>query len=222
MEQQAQANRIRHLLDDAGRALEANRLMRPAGDNAYAYYQQVLALDSLNTEARLGIKRIGRRYLVLANDAASEGDLAGARQYVAQAREIDPDYPAVAHMEQYLDHLARQRRAAAPRPAAKPAPAVAAEDSQTDTPSKPVLLAGEKPGEYRLDAAALTARNRPMTQALQQLAREVKQRDSRFEIVARSDAEGRWIYQTMRDGVSEYRLRANLKRGQSPRILLLD
>lgn len=218
---------IRRMLSEADRAFADNRLMSPLADNAYDRYRQVLDVDPDNAEAALGIKKIGRRYLMMANEAASNGDLTGARTHIAHARQVDPDYEVIAHMEKYVKSLESQRQylpkphaakgvKAVPQKAAAPLAGSAASKSELAT----VM---QSKGNVRwLDGKALADHNRIMVAALRAVANEAYLANSRFQIIARNDAEGRWIYQTMRDAVTEYRLRANLERGDKPRIILLD
>ncbi|MDY0005843.1 MAG: tetratricopeptide repeat protein [Spongiibacteraceae bacterium] len=75
---------------------------------------------------------------------------------------------------------------------------------------------------FPLDTTALTARGAARLARLGELARRAETADSRLLIVARNDAEGRWIYQQMRDVVPGYRLRGNIEIGARPRVVLID
>ncbi|MEE8056252.1 MAG: hypothetical protein V3T17_00205 [Pseudomonadales bacterium] len=85
--------------------------------------------------------------------------------------------------------------------------------------------------QYRQSAAAnetylpireLSARSEKMQLQLTRLATQAQADNSRLLIVARSDAEGRWIYQQMRAAVTGYRLRGNIEIGRVPRVVLID
>ncbi len=76
--------------------------------------------------------------------------------------------------------------------------------------------------EFLLAIVDLTARSDTIIQRLRALASMAKNEQSRLLIVARTDAEGRWIYQVMREAVDGYRLRGNIELGSVPRIVLLD
>ncbi|MBL4826621.1 MAG: hypothetical protein JKY66_02710 [Spongiibacteraceae bacterium] len=76
--------------------------------------------------------------------------------------------------------------------------------------------------EYRLSPRDLSARNDKVLARLQELAKKAQKIDSRLLIIARNDAEGRWIYQQMRLAVDGYRLRGNIKIGRTPRVVLID
>ncbi len=76
--------------------------------------------------------------------------------------------------------------------------------------------------EYLLDVAALDARGEDVTWRLTEIAVKAMRAESRITIVSRSDAEGRWIYQQMREVLAEYRLRGNIVQGQVPKVILID
>ncbi|ARN73541.1 hypothetical protein BST96_05045 [Oceanicoccus sagamiensis] len=76
--------------------------------------------------------------------------------------------------------------------------------------------------EVYLPVAALSQRGEAIQQRLSELAEQAKQSRSRLLIVARNDAEGRWIYQQMRNAVDGYRLRGNIEVGRVPRIAFID
>lgn len=57
---------------------------------------------------------------------------------------------------------------------------------------------------------------------LAKIARRARDARSRLLIVARNDAEGRWIYQQMRAAVSGFRLRGNIELGKLPHVVLID
>lgn len=94
---------ISQLLYEANEALIRNRLTSPAYDNAYDRFQKVLAIDSRNEPARIGVKRIGRRYLTLSKEADLRGDREKALYYVRIAARVDPNYTAIRHMQAYLE-----------------------------------------------------------------------------------------------------------------------
>jgi serine/threonine-protein kinase len=74
------------LLSNAGLALEENRLMSPAGDNAYDRYRRVLDLDPGNAKARDGLRAVADRYRSLAQAADARGDAEQASTFMERAR----------------------------------------------------------------------------------------------------------------------------------------
>ena len=76
--------------------------------------------------------------------------------------------------------------------------------------------------EFVLSLADLDARNAAVLSQLKVIANKAHDQKSRLTIVARSDAEGRWIYQQMRNAVDGYRLRGNIVIGSHPKVVLID
>jgi len=52
------------------------------------------------------------------------------------------------------------------------------------------------------------------------VARQIQASGGTFLIRARTDEEGRWIYKTMKDAVSGYRLRGNIEAAATPGIII--
>ncbi|HEY7885141.1 MAG TPA: tetratricopeptide repeat protein [Cellvibrionaceae bacterium] len=82
-------------LDDllrAEQALAQDRLMLPAHDSAYLYYQRVLAVDPGNRAAEQGLARIAERYLALAESAVEQGQHSQAQTYLERVLQINPGH----------------------------------------------------------------------------------------------------------------------------------
>ncbi len=90
------------LISNARRALEENRLMSPAGDNAFDRYRKVLELDPSDARARDGLRDIATRYVSLAERALDRGDLEEARGFVDRARKADGSYAGIDAIERRL------------------------------------------------------------------------------------------------------------------------
>ena len=84
---------------NAATAVGENRLMSPAGDNAYAIYQQILKMDPNNADAKRGLTNIAQRYVSMADRAIDGGDRDKARTYVDRARKADASYPGIGAVE---------------------------------------------------------------------------------------------------------------------------
>jgi len=76
--------------------------------------------------------------------------------------------------------------------------------------------------EFLLQLRQLDARGEELLTFLQELTEKLVAADSRLLIVARNDAEGRWIYQQMRLLAGGHRLRGDIQLGSRPRIILID
>lgn len=184
--------RLERWLEEGDRALSADRLLSPLGDNAHDRYRAVLIYDPDNTRAISGLQAIALRYLDLARSAAARSALSQAQGYLDLAASVDPGNPLVAEFsEKVSDQRARLQNA-----------------SPLTQDGRVVQLNGE----------LLRQRADELVVDLQQLARRVKDTGEFLLIVARTDAEGRWIYQQMRDGVPNYLLRGDIRLGSPPRI----
>ena len=94
--------KIMGLLRGAQDALAEDRLRRPPGENAFAKYQSVLALDPDNEAAKQGLAKVAGRYLALARAALSGGDPEKAAHYLEEAVEVDSRHPGLASVQAEL------------------------------------------------------------------------------------------------------------------------
>lgn len=116
----AAAAEVAELLQRARDSLEALRLTTPAENSAYFYYQQVLALDPVNTEAEAGMGRIAERYAWLVDREIGRGQLERARGFLELGRRIRPDHPDLQRASSSLD--AAEQQAGGAGGGAMPAP----------------------------------------------------------------------------------------------------
>ena len=98
---------LRDLLARAATQLAANRLTRPADDNALATYRQVLSMDPGNAVARQGLETVAQRLATIAQTEAFAENHERARALVAQAKKIAPDAPGIAETEQLTSQWSR-------------------------------------------------------------------------------------------------------------------
>ena len=71
---------------------------------------------------------------------------------------------------------------------------------------------------FALDADQLSNRGLEIMVELGEIGQYIRNREAVFLINARTDEEGRWIYQTMRNAVGGYRLRGNIAVDNIPSI----
>ncbi len=183
---------IERLLIKAERALTRDRLLNPVHDNAYDHYASVLLVDPLNKSAELGMHAIILRYVDLARNAAQSSRFKEAQAYLDRALSVRPNDSGVQELVQNL---------------------------RNETKSPPVLQLSDN--AIGLDSRLLEKRSILMVEQLGLIAHQVKRQGSSLIIVARSDAEGRWIYQQMREAVSGFLLRGDIRVGSPTRIELL-
>lgn len=115
--------RIDSLLEAARTARTRDRLTRPAGDNAYEYYQQVLAIAPEEPEALAGLAAIAQRYRELAEAAMDREALAAARRFLQRARSVRPGAEGIQASEARLASLSEKaaQTASTPEPVAESA-----------------------------------------------------------------------------------------------------
>ena len=90
------------LVKGATLALEENRLMSPAGDNAYDRFRKLAEIDPTDKRANAGFREIATRYVGMAERSIEKGDLDQARTYVERARTADPGYTGIKSVERRL------------------------------------------------------------------------------------------------------------------------
>lgn len=86
----ATEQRINQFNQEAAIAMEENRIISPAGDNALEYYEQVLSLDAYDTTAYQGKKEIAGRLRTSYNELAANAEFGRALQIVEILQRIDP------------------------------------------------------------------------------------------------------------------------------------
>lgn len=183
------APRIEPMLRKAEACLARNQLTRPGANNARYWFEQVLAQDPANVQAKTGLQLIPLQYLQMARDGAGKGRLDSARAFVRRGLAIDPSHRQLLDFQQQLQIVSTQA-------ISKQAPAQAKQDSVS------------------LDVKRLAARSPEIIEELAAWANKAKVSHSLVIISSQSDGDGRWIYQQMRKAVLGYRLRADIQRGR--------
>lgn len=105
LKEAAADERIASLLEQAERALDDDRLMVPAGNNAYEAYQAILEQNPAHSQARAGIDLIAERYAELARLALDRSDFDVADQFIARARRLAPDLAQLPELTEWRDSL---------------------------------------------------------------------------------------------------------------------
>lgn len=186
---------VEHFLRRAENAQSEGFLTMPAGASAYDFYLNVQRLDPGNQRAATGIQTIVMQLVAQARDALRQRAFGQVNSLLNRADEISPGNPLSAEVRTQLQR--EQRRAAAD-----------------------VTLEGPASQSVTLPPAELSAKSPQMVQMLQSIAERIRAHEMRVVIVARNDAEGRWIYSQLREAVPGYRVRGDIKLGNPPRLLL--
>lgn len=185
---------IDSLLAEAEFALQQGRLTLPLHDNAFDRFQAVQLLDPQNVAAGSGLQAILLVYLDRVQQALAANRLQAAAAELRQARQYFPAAPQ-------LDALAQELR-------------------RRGRDLEPVVSTPADSGDrVNLPPQPLARRSEDIKKLLVQLAQRVRESDETVIIHARSDAEGRWIYKTMRESVGEYRIRGDIRIVRQPAIV---
>ncbi|GAA5525799.1 hypothetical protein Maes01_02372 [Microbulbifer aestuariivivens] len=183
---------IAFFLQRAEAAQRQGFLTQPAGASAFDYYLRVRQLDPANSRAATGIQGIVIELVERARDALRRRAFAEVASYLNQAEDLAPGNPLAAEVR---SQMARERARAG-----------------TDIPQ------GEA---VSLPAASLASRSEAVSALLRETAQRIRREDLRVIIVARSDEEGRWVYQQLREAVTGYRVRGDIRLGSPPRVILM-
>lgn len=106
----AVAEQVSILLAEAESLRTSYRLRRPAGQNAYSKYQEVLGLQPDNAEALAGVEKIADAYIAMMERALNEKKLDAARSYLDEAREISPHRTVYENLESKLAFAIEAKR----------------------------------------------------------------------------------------------------------------
>lgn len=195
---------IDELLAMADLDVAANRLTKPINSNAIDRYRAVLLLDKTNQRAALGLRKIGERYLTLAESQKAKGEYKKALNFVTSAESVNGKSVKLTAMKNSIRKAQRANRLVRNAPKTVPGAKIA-------NPQRTV---------FNLNPADLSARNTNIKGQLAALAKRVQESKEYVLIYARNDEEGRWVYQQMRKSSVNYRLRGNIKRNAKPRVVL--
>lgn len=190
-----QERTIRVLLLNGEYTLSQDQLLTPHNDNAYDYFRAVLKLDPNNQRAKGGLQGIVMRYVDLARQAAARGQYERATAMLNHARTVDPHNLLIKEVSEGL----RAQIQSAP----------------------PVAPYRGGANEFLLEASLLGKEDPQILARLSEIAHKLKASDSLAMIIARSDVEGRWIYQQMRAAVPGYLVRGDIQIGSPPRVKLV-
>lgn len=185
---------IRMILLNGEYTLAHDQLLTPANDNAYDYFRAVLKRDPNNARAKGGLQGIVMRYVDLARQAAARGNYSQANTMLNNARIVDPTNLLI---KEVADTLQEQIKSA-----------------------PPVEPYRGGANEFLLDASLLGKDNPQILARINEIAQKLKATDSLAIIIARTDGEGRWIYQQLRAALPGYLVRGDIKLGSPPRVQL--
>jgi hypothetical protein len=154
-----------------------------------------------------------------------------AYDYYRQALLVAPNHPAAVHgLERVADRYIGMAEQAADRGQFDTAKAMLKHARYVD-PDRPGIAetqalidmrSSAKRRHVPLDAEELSSRAAGLADQLKALGGQAKAQDAWVIIHARSDAEGRWIYQQLASAAGDRRIRAELTIGAPPAVDLLQ
>ena len=133
---------VEELLLKGWRSVDDYRLMTPSGNNAYGYFNAVLALDPGNPSAHKGIQRIVDLYATLSRKAMNRRQTDRAGRYVDRGLSIQPDNRELLALQSSLAALAVARPVVSVPPPEREVPVIkgsvtaAERDTQDDMVSR--------------------------------------------------------------------------------------
>jgi tetratricopeptide (TPR) repeat protein len=185
---------VRLLILNGEYTLARDQLLTPANDNAYNYFREALKLDPENQRAKGGLQGIVMRYVDLARQAAARGNYSTATTMLNHARIVDPENLLIKEVSEALSEQIRT--------------------------APPVESYKGGSNEFLLDANLVGKDDPQISARIVEIANKLKATNSLAIIIARTDAEGRWIYQKLREVDPDYKVRGDIKIGSPPRVKL--
>jgi len=185
---------VRLLILNGEYTLARDQLLTPDNDNAYNYFLAALKLEPNNQRAKGGLQGIVMRYVDLARQAAARGNYSTATQMLNNARIVDPENLLIKEVSSAISEQIKS------------------------TPPVQSYKGGSN--EFLLDTGLLGKNDPQILARLTEIVNKLKSTNSLALIIARSDNEGRWIYQKMREVDPEFRVRGDIKLGSPPRVIL--
>jgi hypothetical protein len=198
---------IDRLLAQADWAFKRGRYTLPEEDNAFDRYRAVLTLDPNNQRARAGVDSVHMAYVDYVRAIRTSGNLPYAYDLIARGNHYFPGSPLLRKLSDEI------------RSAQAAANAARQKAMKSADISIPQSLDGAK---VQLSEQQLTQRSAEVKRTLETLAKRVKISDESILILARNDREGRWIYQTMQEAVTGYRIRGDIQISRVPAIMFME
>ena len=189
------------------RGREAPQVEEGTLDRLLAAAEQAMAED------RLTVPEVGSAFALYQEVLALKPNHAGARRGLEKIVERYVQLALRAAERQRFPQarsmLVRARLVDPAHPAIEP------------TGQQVALLEGARRERVPLDGAQLQRRTAAVAQRLQRLGGRAGRPGCRVAINARSDAEGRWVYQQLNRGAGDFRVRASLTVASPPTVELI-
>jgi hypothetical protein len=191
-------------LGEAGWAFEQDKLTTPKNQSAYHYLTRVLAKDPNNPQALAALEKVFQRYYELLQSSLAQDRVAQARVYLSRAKKVIPKHKQLTAMRGLIDGRAVQKQMAVMTVPEAPMPETA--------------MPAMRNQKLLLPATLVKQQDKMLAQWLVIVANKAQILQATMLIVAPTDSQARWVYQTMNDANPDLRIRANIKHSQPTRI----
>jgi hypothetical protein len=191
-------------LGEAGWAFEQDKLTTPKNQSAYYYLARVLAKDPNNPQALVALEKIVQRYYELLQSSLAQDRLAQARVYLSRAEKVIPKHKQLTAMRALIDGRAVQKQEAV----------MSVPEASMPETTVPAM----RNQKLLLPTTLVKQQDKMLAQWLVIVANKAQSLQATMLIVAPTDAQARWIYQTMNGADPDQRIRANIKHSKPARI----
>jgi hypothetical protein len=191
-------------LGEAGWAFEQDKLTTPKNQSAYYYLARVLAKDPNNPQALVALEKIVQRYYELLQSSLAQDRLAQARVYLSRAEKVIPKHKQLTAMRALIDGRAVQKQVAV----------MSVPEASMPETTVPAM----RNQKLLLPTTLVKQQDKMLAQWLVIVANKAQSLQATMLIVAPTDAQARWIYQTMNGADPDQRIRANIKHSKPARI----
>ena len=191
-------------LGEAGWAFEQDKLTTPKNQSAYYYLARVLAKDPNNPQALVALEKIVQRYYELLQSSLAQDRLAQARVYLSRAEKVIPKHKQLTAMRALINSRAVQKQVAV----------ISVPEASMPETTVPAM----RNQKLLLPTTLVKQQDKMLAQWLVIVANKAQSLQATMLIVAPTDAQARWIYQTMNGADPDQRIRANIKHSKPARI----
>ncbi len=192
---------VEQLLMQAESALNKGRLTQPSHDNAYDKFRAVSIVSPSNEAAQAGLDAVLLSLAGLMREDLAKGRLQSAQQ---TWEVIDERFGGHELTKSLAEALAQAREARAKEQA------------------KQQAVLGQDPTQHVIPKAYLQGTSTEAEGWFADLASTIQAQNASIMIYARSDAEGRKIYQRLKQASPGYLIRGDIRVNAPPRIQLLE
>jgi|TARA_B110000114_G_C15040441_1_gene376810 hypothetical protein len=185
-------------LGEAGWAFEQDKLTTPKGESSYYYLARVLTKEPNNALAIAALEKIVVRYYELLQASLAQGKIQQARVFLSRAKQVMPKHRQLTKMQRLINgHVVKQV-------VVVPGPETAVPMMRKQQLPLPIKLIDQQDEQF--------------AQWLSIVALKTHSLSATMLIVAPTDAQARWVYQTLNSANPDQRIRANIKRSRPARI----